>query len=336
MAGGLRVRLTFTFTASGLSAPPYVAVSGLTEDELSPELCVDGILAEKIPGLCKGGDDLFNEGFGWLVFLRADRKNGKTVDDEAVLSIANKKFEHYNNEVLLPFIRSIREKLGWKRGQPVEGCLKCVSWSDGDIGQLQTLVYEAREALDEAENIIRNKHASASTGRQQPCDLSPVFRLLKLFQRDTTAKDDVACGLAETIDEYFANILRAGGLNLDGNPRKKKALIETIGRPKGYFEDLSLYCGMAFDPSGDVKSLCSNGESDSLFIWNKEAMTQLRAKGGDLQKLQLDAVVYLWELCYDLLLAERVNVSVSPGFESLGLRVNRATKRKATEDAMDD
>jgi hypothetical protein len=93
---------------------------------------------------------------------------------------------------------------------------------------------------------------------------------------------------------------------------------------------------MAFDPSGDVNSLCSNGDSDSLFIWNKEAMKQLRAKGGDLQKLQLDAVAYLWELCYDLLLAERFNVSVSPGFESLGLRVNRATKRKAIDDAMDD
>ncbi len=28
-SGGLRVRLTFTFTASGLAAPPYIAVSGL-------------------------------------------------------------------------------------------------------------------------------------------------------------------------------------------------------------------------------------------------------------------------------------------------------------------
>lgn len=30
------------------------------------------------------------------------------------------------------------------------------------------------------------------------------------------------------IDEYFVNILRAGGLNLDGNPRKKKALIDFL------------------------------------------------------------------------------------------------------------
>ena len=33
-SGGLRLRLTFTFTASGLAAPPYISVSGLTADEL--------------------------------------------------------------------------------------------------------------------------------------------------------------------------------------------------------------------------------------------------------------------------------------------------------------
>ncbi len=228
MAGGLRVRLTFTFTASGLAAPPYVAVSGLTEEELFPALCEHGILAEKIPGLCKGGDDLFNEGFGWLVFLRADRKNNKKDQEEAALSIANKKFIHYNDEVLLPFIRSIREKLGWKKGQPIRDYLNACSWFDGDIGQLQTMIDEAREALDEAEKICRNKHSAASTGRQQPADLSPVFKLIKAFQLNATAKDDVACGLSQTIDEYFSTILRAGGLNLDGNPRKKKALIDFL------------------------------------------------------------------------------------------------------------
>ena len=39
-SGGLRVRMTFTFTASGLAAPPYIAVSGLTEKELCPEVCL--------------------------------------------------------------------------------------------------------------------------------------------------------------------------------------------------------------------------------------------------------------------------------------------------------
>lgn len=94
--GGLRVRLTFTFTASGLAAPPYVAVSGLTESELSVEKCPDGLLAAEIPGLCKGGDDIFNMGIGWLVFLRADKKDKSEDKEEATLSIANKKFLHYN------------------------------------------------------------------------------------------------------------------------------------------------------------------------------------------------------------------------------------------------
>ena len=54
-SGGLCVRLTFTFTASGMSAPPYVSVSGLTNDELSADACPNGILAAKVPGLCIGG-----------------------------------------------------------------------------------------------------------------------------------------------------------------------------------------------------------------------------------------------------------------------------------------
>ena len=141
MNGGLRIRLTFTLTASGLSAAPYVAVSGLTADELLPSLCKDGLLAAQIPGLCKGGNDLFNEGFGWLVFLRADQKNNA---QDPELSIANKKFIHYNDEVLLPFIRSIRKQLGWlfdpESDVPVPEYLKAVSWFDGDIGQLQTMI----------------------------------------------------------------------------------------------------------------------------------------------------------------------------------------------------
>ena len=106
-SGGLHVCLTVTFTASGLSAPPYIAVSGLTASETSVEKCPGGILATKVEHLCKGGDDVFNKGSGWLVFLRADGKDKDDNQDKTHLSIANKKFLHYNDEVLLPFIRSI-------------------------------------------------------------------------------------------------------------------------------------------------------------------------------------------------------------------------------------
>ena len=104
---------------------------------------------------------------------------------------SNKKFIHYNDEVLLPFIRSIRKQLGWffdpESDVPVPEYLKAVSWFDGDIGQLQTMIDEARQSLDEAEKIIRNKHTAATTAHTQPCDLSPVFRLMKKFQLNNSA-----------------------------------------------------------------------------------------------------------------------------------------------------
>ena len=51
-----------------------------------------------------------------------------------------------------------------------------------------------------------------------------MFRLLKYIQSRVTAVGDTAIGLVDTIDELFEYQLRAGGLNLDGNPRKKKGL----------------------------------------------------------------------------------------------------------------
>ena len=138
------LRLTLTISASGLHAPPYIAVSGLTEEELYPILCPDRILAAKVPGLCKGGDNVGNvSGFGWLVFLRGGGKDKSDSNTDSELSIANKKFIHYNDDVYLPWLRELRKKLGWVEGQPVQESLKAVSWCDGDIGQLQTMLFES-------------------------------------------------------------------------------------------------------------------------------------------------------------------------------------------------
>jgi hypothetical protein len=107
--------------------------------------------------------------------------------------------------------------------------MTAVSWFDGDIPQLQTMLFEAREALDLSLSIIRNKHAASATGTQQPCDLSPVFRLLKCLQAKTTASEDhISTKLVETIRELFQHTLRLGGLNFDGNARRKKSLMDFL------------------------------------------------------------------------------------------------------------
>jgi len=110
--------------------------------------------------------------------------------------------------------------------------------------------------------------------------------------------------------------------------------VENLGAPKGYFDDLVMYVGMAYDTStpNDLSPLCTN-ENDNLLVWSERTMSELKNRGGDLQRLHLDAVAYLWELSYDILLNSSHNVSISPGFQALGLRLNRAGgKRKRSEE----
>ena len=107
--------------------------------------------------------------------------------------------------------------------------------------------------------------------------------------------------------------------------------VENVGVPEGYFDNLWMYCGgMVFDANGIIAPLCSDNEEDSIFVCSSESMDELKKRDGKMQTLQLNAVSYLWELCYDLLLANGENVSASPGFESLGLRVNNK-RRKLNE-----
>mgnify|MGYP006866085366 CR=1 FL=1 len=71
-----------------------------------------------------------------------------------------------------------------------------------------------------------------------------------------------------------------------------------------------------------------NGET-SLFVWNNDTMEELKRRGSSLKKLQLDAIAYLWEMFYDLALADNTdNVSVNSGFKPFGLRVNNVSDDK--------
>ena len=46
------------------------------------------------------------------------------------------------------------------------------------------------------------------------------------MQKKSTAKGDVSVGLRGTLEALFAGSLQANGLNLDGNPRKKRVLTD--------------------------------------------------------------------------------------------------------------
>ena len=103
---GMRVRLTFTMPGTGSLAPPFITVTGLSEKELPVETCPSGVMHIEVPGLCVGaGQDLRHEAIGYVAFIRANSNSasGKTTD------IRN--FEFYRDEVLIPFVSLIREKV---------------------------------------------------------------------------------------------------------------------------------------------------------------------------------------------------------------------------------
>ena len=104
------------------------------------------------------------------------------------------------------------------------------------------------------------------------------------------------------------------------NPGRSRCLGGGTGLPGTVLGELP---GKA-DSGGpeDVTPLCSEGAENSLFVWSKDCITILKQRDYILQESQLLAISYLWEICHDLLLAKKDNVSFSPGFESLGLRVN--------------
>ena len=53
--------------------------------------------------------------------------------------------------------------------------------------------------------------------------------------------------------------------------RYPAARVRNLGKPKGHFEQLGMYCGMAFDKK-EVATLCSIGRGDSLFVWSEQTM----------------------------------------------------------------
>ena len=68
---GMRVKLTYTFSAAGTVAPVFITVQGLTERELPHHHC----LCMNIQGLCVGGGGvtLGKQQTGVLMFMRGDK-----------------------------------------------------------------------------------------------------------------------------------------------------------------------------------------------------------------------------------------------------------------------
>jgi hypothetical protein len=147
-----------------------------------------GLVVVKVPGLCQGGDtDPSASRVGYIAFVRGATREGDSSAESALYSF-------YRNKVLLPFVAQVRTAyFGHEPGTPVPEELRAAVYCDGANLQLKAITNPEQQLLDKELKICDGKQAGGATGTQQPCDLSPVFRLLKQMEKQSKSEDMMPC-----------------------------------------------------------------------------------------------------------------------------------------------
>jgi len=94
----IRVKLTYTFSAAGTTAPIFISILGLTEREL-PQ---DSYISLKIKGLCVdgGGVTVRSSQEAMILLMRGDVGYDKV------------RYKIYRDQVFLPFVAKTRSEYG--------------------------------------------------------------------------------------------------------------------------------------------------------------------------------------------------------------------------------
>lgn len=212
---GLRIKMTFTFSAAGTCAPLFFSVCGLTEQELPGE---SGFLHIEVPGLCVGGAGV-NVGVetkGHIFFMRSEKGAQVT------------RFEYYHDKVLVPFINLTRKefcKFNVDAGTAIPVEDTAVSWCDGDLSEVASIASNVDKFVEN--KIICNKQNAARSGVEQPADLAKVFSSLKYSVNRLTAKD-------KSMDTHLMKRRITEAFNSDKlkflslKPNHKKAIIDFV------------------------------------------------------------------------------------------------------------
>ena len=212
---GMRVKLTFTFTAMGNCFPLVVTVTGLTEWEMNGK---DFVHIE-IPGLCIGGGGVSvdsSEQCGHLFLMRNTEGAEKA------------RFKYYHEKILIHGINLQRKKFcnfDIAAGSSIPDKATAVAWCDGDLSQIDAI---KRSVEMYAENkIIANKQNAARSGVEQPADLTPVFKIIKKIQHTHTVRDLPVdrCPMKRLISDMFHS---ADMSFLSLKSTKKNALIDFL------------------------------------------------------------------------------------------------------------
>ena len=237
---GVRVKITFTYTGAGMTAPLFITVSGLTEEEM-PD---DEFLHVQVPGLAIGGAGVTigSTEIGHIFFMRKT----KGADEERV--------KIYQDEVLKPWIERVRKDLDsdFSYDTEVPTKMKAVSWMDGDLAQVATVIDDVAEFAKLGVTVC--KQNAGRTGVEQPADLCPVFKLIKKYISDTTSTDNpLTQRFRKKLEKAFKTNEVLSKLKL--KPTHKNALLD-------FLAILSTAATKACSPSNVLKGWTESGLVD--------------------------------------------------------------------------
>ena len=210
---GMRVKLTYTFSAAGTMAPIFVSVLGLNEREL-PQ---DHIVSLEIEGLCVGGGGvtLGNKQKGYVIFMRGEKGMDK------------KRYEMYRDNIFLPFVSQSRKEFdGWMEGTAIPKYLKAVSWCDGDLAQVENIVSQSSLRSYKDHNICACKQNAARSGTEQAADLTKAFKLMHSLQKNVTVSD--LASYTHPMKKIISQGLKSLNDKVQLKTTKKNALIDFI------------------------------------------------------------------------------------------------------------
>ena len=260
---GVRIVINSTFTAGGLSAPIFVSVFGLSNEEL---LGTEDIITVEVPGLTVGShQDVYSSGVGFLSFVRGsgsyDNANDNDTNNEVQkYSKESKIAQLYREKVFYPFISHIRKtKYGFNGNlEDLPDYLRCVSWMDGCNSQLRLITSDDNMKKEKMRKIVCCKHSAARTAVEQAADTGAMFKYLKRLVRSTENPTAANNSIVHHLEETFANygVETEGRCSLNLPSHKKKAIILTLAK-------LPIAASRAYSDHIIKKAFTINGQLDT-------------------------------------------------------------------------
>ena len=168
---GLRVKITYTFSAAGNMAPIFILVLGINARDIPK----DTIFLIKIKGIYVGGGGA-NVGAQHYVMIKF------TPGENAMDNI---RYKIYRDKIIIPFIAQARVEHGkCQVGMPITKELKAFSWCGGYLTQIDNIInYTYLKNYKEDKISVQKQNAELSA-TEQATDLAKVFKIIPEMEQN--------------------------------------------------------------------------------------------------------------------------------------------------------